>query len=118
MPGSPSPSGPATPEAVLLLADERERHPVWCEFGPLPLVRQMLGLTMLSLVMLLTVSVSAEVNTVKHEQVVAGVVGLSPVCDRDLPGVGCVSRQLLCQSTENQWPHFRWYLRPESAEHL
>jgi hypothetical protein len=54
---------PATPEAVRLMADERERHPVWCQFGPLPLVRQMLGLALLSLVTLLGVSVSAVVNT-------------------------------------------------------
>ena len=55
---------PATPEAVLLMADERERHPVRCEFGPLPLVRQMLGLAMFSLLVLLAVSVSAHVNNV------------------------------------------------------
>jgi len=54
---------PATPEAVRLMADERERHPVWCEFGPLPLVRQTLGLAMLSLVVLLGVSISREINT-------------------------------------------------------
>src|SRR6516162_9412898 len=54
---------PATPEAVLLMADERERHPVRSEFGPLPLVRQVLGLAMLSLVVLLGVSTSAVVNT-------------------------------------------------------
>jgi hypothetical protein len=55
---------PATPEAVLLMADERERHPLRCEFGPLPLVRQMLGLAMLSLLVLLGVSISAEVSNV------------------------------------------------------
>jgi hypothetical protein len=54
---------PATPEAVLLMADERERHPTWCEFGPLPLVRQMLGLAIFSLVILLGVSLSSETNT-------------------------------------------------------
>jgi hypothetical protein len=54
---------PATPEAVLLMADERERHPLWTALGPLPLVRQMLGLTLLSLVTLLGVGVCAEVNT-------------------------------------------------------
>lgn len=54
---------PATPEAVRLMADECERHPVLCEFGPLPLVRQMLGLAMLSLLTLLAVSISAAVNT-------------------------------------------------------
>jgi hypothetical protein len=55
---------PATPEAVLLMADERERHPVRCEFGPLPLVRQMLGLAMFSLVVLLGVSLCSVVNNV------------------------------------------------------
>ena len=54
---------PATPEAVLLMADERERHPVRSEFGPLPLVRQVLGLAMLSLVVLLGISTSTVVNT-------------------------------------------------------
>jgi hypothetical protein len=54
---------PATPEAVLLMAEERVRHPFWSEFGPLPLVRQMLALTMLSLALLLGVSICAEVNT-------------------------------------------------------
>ena len=55
---------PATPEAVLLMAEERTRHPFWSGFGPLPLVRRMLGLALLSLVVLLGVSISAAVNTV------------------------------------------------------
>jgi hypothetical protein len=53
---------PARPEALLLMADERERHPLWSAFGPLPLVRQMLGLALLSLVVLLAVSIDAAVN--------------------------------------------------------
>lgn len=53
---------PATPEAVLLMSDERERHPLWSEFGPLPLVRQMLCLALVSLVALLGVGVFEEVN--------------------------------------------------------
>jgi hypothetical protein len=55
---------PATPEAVLLMADERARHPLWSEFGPLPLVRQMLGLAIFSLVGLLGISISEYVNPV------------------------------------------------------
>jgi hypothetical protein len=55
---------PATPEAVLLMADERERHPLRCEFGPLPLVRQMLGLALFSLLVLLGISISTEVSNV------------------------------------------------------
>src|SRR5215470_1665417 len=54
---------PATPEAVLLMADERERHPARSEFGPLPLVRQMLDLAILSLIALLGVCISPVVNT-------------------------------------------------------
>src|SRR5271165_6046092 len=38
------------------------KHPLRCEFGPLPLVRQMLGLALLSLVVLLGVSASAVIN--------------------------------------------------------
>jgi hypothetical protein len=44
---------PATPEAVLLMAEERERHPLCSALGPVPLVRQMLGLALFSLVVLL-----------------------------------------------------------------
>jgi hypothetical protein len=51
---------PATPEAVLLMADEGTRHPLWCEFGALPLVRQILGLTILSVVVF---SLDEQVNT-------------------------------------------------------
>jgi len=54
---------PATPEAVRLMADERERHPLRSELGPLPLVRQMLALALLSLVVLLAVSINSAVNT-------------------------------------------------------
>lgn len=54
---------PATPEAVLLMSDERERHPLWSEFGPLPLVRQMLCLALVSLIAVLGVGVFEEVNT-------------------------------------------------------
>jgi len=46
------------------MAEERSRHPFWSGFGPLPLVRRMLGLALLSLVVLLGVSISAAVNTV------------------------------------------------------
>jgi hypothetical protein len=53
---------PATPEAVRLMADEYEKHPLRCEFGPLPLVRQTLGLALLSLVILLAAALSEEVN--------------------------------------------------------
>jgi hypothetical protein len=55
---------PATPEAVSLIADEYEKHPIRCEFGPLPLVRQMLALALLSLIVLMVVALAEEVNTV------------------------------------------------------
>src|SRR5215470_9397364 len=66
---------PATPEAVLLMADERRRHPAWSEFGPLPLVRQMLGLAMLSLVLLLAVSLSPEITTVNMSKTLLELSG-------------------------------------------
>jgi hypothetical protein len=65
---------PATPEAVLLMADERERHPLWSPLGPVPLVRQMLGLALFSLVVLLAVSIDAAVNT---ENVASSLLELS-----------------------------------------
>jgi hypothetical protein len=54
---------PATPEAVRLLADERLKHPKLCAFGPLAVVRRLLGLAILSLAVLLGVSLSEHVNT-------------------------------------------------------
>jgi hypothetical protein len=53
---------PATPESVLLLTEERRKHSMWYAFGPLPIVRQMLGLALLSLLILLLISTSSEIN--------------------------------------------------------
>ena len=66
---------PATPEAVRLMAEEHVKHPLWCEFGPLPLVRQMLGLALLSLVALLAVSISAVVNSVNMSKTLLELSG-------------------------------------------
>jgi low temperature requirement protein LtrA len=66
---------PATPEAVLLMAEERARHPFWSGFGPLPLVRRMLSLALFSLVTLLGVSISAAVNTTNMSKSVLELSG-------------------------------------------
>jgi hypothetical protein len=66
---------PATPEAVLLIAEERARHPFWSEFGPLPLVRQMLGLAIFSLALLLAVSLSPEVSPVNMSKSLMTLAG-------------------------------------------
>ena len=55
---------PATPEAVVLLANERATHPLWYAFGPLPIVRQMFGLATLSLFVLLGIALSEDINVV------------------------------------------------------
>jgi hypothetical protein len=55
---------PATPESILLTAEERVTHPLWYALGPLPIVRQMLGLAVVSLFVLLGVSLSGNVNAV------------------------------------------------------
>lgn len=66
---------PATPEAVRLMAEEYEKHPLWCEFGPLPLVRKMLGLALLSLIVLLVVSVSEVTNNVNMSKTLLELSG-------------------------------------------
>lgn len=48
---------------MLLLTEERRRHTAWYAFGPLPIVRQMLGLAILSLLTLLVISLSSEIDT-------------------------------------------------------
>ena len=68
---------PATPEAVLLTANERSTHPAWYALGPLPIVRQMLGLSILSLVVLLGVSLSPEVSTANMSQTFLTLGGYS-----------------------------------------
>jgi hypothetical protein len=55
---------PATPEAVVLLANERATHPLWYALGPLPIVRQMFGLATLSLFVLLGIALSEQINVV------------------------------------------------------
>jgi hypothetical protein len=66
---------PATPEAVLLLADERATHPLWYALGPLPIVRQMLILAILSLLLLLGVALSEEVNVVNMGKTMLELAG-------------------------------------------
>lgn len=53
---------PATPGTVRLLADERANHPILCSFGPLPVVRRMLGLAVVSLCALLAVNMSDQIG--------------------------------------------------------
>ena len=66
---------PATPEGVCLIADEYEKHPIRSQFGPLPLVRQMLALAMLSLIVLLVVGLAEEVNTVNFTKTMLELSG-------------------------------------------
>jgi len=66
---------PATPEALYLIADEYEKHPIRCEFGPLPLVRQMLAVALLSLIVLLVVALAEEVNTVNFTKTMLELSG-------------------------------------------
>jgi hypothetical protein len=67
---------PATPEAVLLLIEERRTHSFWYAFGPLPIVRQMLGLAILSLLTLLIVSLSSDINTDSMSKTLLQMQGL------------------------------------------
>ena len=53
---------PARPGSLVMLIDERRNHPFWHSFGAVPLVRQMLGLAVLSLMLMLGISLSREVN--------------------------------------------------------
>jgi hypothetical protein len=66
---------PATPEAVLLLADQRATHPLLYALGPLPIVRQILGLAVLSLFLLLAVALSDDVNAVNMSKTMLTLSG-------------------------------------------
>jgi hypothetical protein len=67
---------PATPEGVLLLIAERRKHSAWYAFGPLPIVRQMLGLAILSLLALLLVSLSPDINPENLSKTLLEISGL------------------------------------------
>ncbi|MGH7122527.1 MAG: hypothetical protein ACREFP_26650 [Acetobacteraceae bacterium] len=53
---------PAKPATLLLLSDQRNNHPRRRSFGAVPLVRKMLALAVLSLVVMLGVALSPDVN--------------------------------------------------------
>jgi hypothetical protein len=68
---------PATPGTVLLLADARATPPLLYALGPLPIGRQMLGLAILSLFMLLGIALSEEVNAVNMSKTMLTLAGYS-----------------------------------------
>ena len=68
---------PATPGTLLLLADARATPPLLYALGPLPIGRQMLGLAILSLFMLLGIALSEEVNAVNMSKTMLTLAGYS-----------------------------------------
>jgi hypothetical protein len=66
---------PATPGGVLLLAAERATHPLLYALGPLPIGRLMLGLAILSLLVLLGIPLSEEVNPVNMGKTMMELTG-------------------------------------------
>ena len=68
---------PATPEAVLMFYDQRTRHPHLTTFGPVPVARQMLALAALSLIVLLGVSLSPDINTINMSKTLLELSGVS-----------------------------------------
>lgn len=67
---------PATPEAVLAIADERSRHPLMTAFGPVPIARQMLVLALVSLITLLGVSLSPDINDANMSKTLLDLSGV------------------------------------------
>jgi len=53
---------PARPASLVLLIDERRNSPFWQSFGAVPMVRKMLALAVLSLLVMLGIALSNEVN--------------------------------------------------------
>lgn len=53
---------PAKPRSILLLITEGARGKVWRFLGPVPLIRRMMGIAILSLIALVGISVSPSVN--------------------------------------------------------
>lgn len=54
---------PATPSAIKLLKEEREKNGFWLFLGPVPLVRHMMGVTIFFLLLFLALFLSPEVNS-------------------------------------------------------
>lgn len=53
---------PAKPKTILLMATENKRHPILRLLGPVPLIRGLMVLAVLSLVLLLLISISSQVD--------------------------------------------------------
>ena len=68
---------PATPGTVRLLAEARATPPLLYALGPLPIGRQMLGLAILSLFMLLGIALSEEVNAINMSKTMLTLSGYS-----------------------------------------
>jgi hypothetical protein len=68
---------PATPEAILMFSDQRIKHPHITTFGPVPVARQMLGLGVVSLIVLLGVSLSPDVNGINMSKTLLELSGVS-----------------------------------------
>lgn len=69
-------SAPSTPESVLLLNEERRRHSWAYVFGPLPIIRQMLALTLVSLIVLIAASLQPEINPDNMQKSFLSLTGL------------------------------------------
>ena len=53
---------PAKPKTILLMATENKRHPILRLLGPVPLIRGLMVLAIISLVLLLLLSISSQVD--------------------------------------------------------
>jgi hypothetical protein len=53
---------PARPGTLVLLIDQKRNHVFWNRFGAVPLVREMLGLAVVSLIVMLGIALSPQVN--------------------------------------------------------
>lgn len=59
---------PATPSTVKLLKEEREKNGFWLFLGPVPLVRNMMGVTIFFLLLFLALFLSPDVNSTTINQ--------------------------------------------------
>ncbi|MGI4831047.1 MAG: hypothetical protein ACRYFU_23085 [Janthinobacterium lividum] len=95
---------PATPRAIVLMHEEKARHPRLVAFGPVPIVRQLLLVASLSLVSMLLVALSPHINpdSMQHDLPEGEGVNLL-VCEIFLVSASAVGSSFAALFKENRY---------------
>jgi hypothetical protein len=105
---------PAKPCSVIPIVEDEAQHPVLSLFGPGPLVRAFLYIEIVSMLLMLLISLSADVNTKNMELGLFGKQPLGAVEVRSFSGLRFTGGQRLRGPFQNVPLYLKGDLRPEA----